>query len=425
MRIKKGIVAIAFLILLTSVQFTCSNAAAENSSSITMLDLDEAIERAVNNNYRIKVLDRTIEDMWENHVKLTDASKAIQDQLDHMENYTRLYNKLHSDGEKLTYEETQLYKMYMLMYGPEPPVMSSEELFYTYVRDRDFLHYSYWASIKNTQTNRDLMVSNISLSVRQLYENILSMQDTLALQKELLASLEFQNRQISLKFDKGLVSEYDKFVADINLAKQKLGIAKLERSLENAKMSLKQLTGIPLDHEVSLVPYDAVYPPGKPDSYEKYLEKALNSRAEVTTARLDLQVKQRELDIMKQYIRDELSTDRWEAQLSYEEKKMAYDEAIENVKSDIYDAYKSLLQKQEEVRIAQSKKSNAELQYDRTKRLYNAGLISLSDLMASEITLYQEKISLIQTVRDYNFCLYRLELACGIGPGFSNSMGGY
>ena len=128
---------------------------------------------------------------------------------------------------------------------------------------------------------------------------------------------------------------------------------------------------------------------------------------------------------MKQYIRDELSTDRWEAQLSYEEKKMAYDEAIENVKSDIYDAYKSLLQKQEEVRIAQSKKSNAELQYDRTKRLYNAGLISLSDLMASEITLYQEKISLIQTVRDYNFCLYRLELACGIGPGFSNSMGGY
>ena len=98
------------------------------------------------------------------------------------------------------------------------------------------------------------------------------MQDTLALQKELLASLEFQNRQISLKFDKGLVSEYDKFVADINLAKQKLGIAKLERSLENAKMSLKQLTGNPLDHEVSLVPYDAVSPPGKPDSYEKYLE---------------------------------------------------------------------------------------------------------------------------------------------------------
>lgn len=424
MHINKGIIALLLLFLITNVQFTYSNAAAGDSGSIAPIGLDEAIERALNNNHRIKILDRTIDEMWENHVKLTDASKAIQDQLDHMENYTRLYNKLHKNNEQLTFEETQQYSMYLMMYGATPPEMSSEELFYGYIKNRDFPHYSFWASIKNTKTNRDLMESNITLAIRQLFENILNIQDTLELQNELLESMENQNRQIHLKFENGLVSEYDKYLSDTNLVKQKINIAKLQRSLDNVKMSLKQQIGIPLGQEIELTPYDTVDFSKPLDNYESYLEKAMSNRSEVSIAKIDLQVKQRELDIIKQYIKNELLFDRWDAQQSYDEKKMIYDETVEKVRSDIYDAYKAVLRKRDEVKIAETKKGNAETQYNRAKRLFDAGLIGSNDLMAMEIALYQEKIALNQSMRDYSFNLYRLELACGIGPGYNSGMGG-
>jgi len=417
-----------FLIIILSVMSHFDSYAVEadkdSLSGLLTLTLDDAISKGLEYTNRIRVIDRALEDMWEVHVTLTDSSKEIQDYLNRIEDYKRLYDKLHNKQQQLTPEEIQQYNIFMYMFGPTPPDISREEMFYSYIKNRDFPHYSYWAEIKKATANRDVLKETISLNIRQLYDGALNLQDALEIQKELLKSMEKQNRLLHLKFEKGLVSKSELDISDINLKQQKLNIKKLERSQDNAVMMLKRQIGIPVKQKVALESYGIGEKIKAPESFDKYLEKTLVNRAEVMNAKLDLQVKQRELDIMKQYLTNELLLDRLDAQQSVDEKLLAYDEAVDNVTSDIYEAYKNVLRKQNEIKIAERKKSNAETQYEKAVLQYEQGLIASDVVSNVEISLYQAKIAYNQTIRDYLYHLYRLELASSIGPGYSSGMEG-
>lgn len=423
----KSILLLLITTVLVMSSFNSYAVEADNDSfsELLTLTLNDAVSKGLEYTNRIRVTDRALEDMWEVHVTLTDSSKEIQDHLNRIEDYSRLYDKLHNKHQQLTLEEIQQYSMFMYMFGPTPPSISREEMFFSYIKNRDFPHYSYWAEVKKATANRDVLIETISLSIRQLYDGALNLQDAQEMQKELLKSMVKQNKMLHLRFEKGLVSKSELDISDINLQQQELNIKKLERSRDNAIMSLKRQTGIPMKQKITLKSYVTGGKIKAPDSYDKYLEKALASRLEVMSVKLDLQVKQRELDIMKQYLTNELLLDRLDAQQSVDEKSLAYNEAVDNVTSDLYEAYKSVLRKQNEIKIAERRKVNAETQLKKAVLQYEQGMIGSDVVSNVETSLCQTKIAYNQTIRDYFYQLYRLELASGIGPGYNLGVGGY
>jgi hypothetical protein len=401
------------------VQASGVYAAADQENDIVALTLDECIERAVGNNYQRVSIERQVNRLWEQHNELFEMSHSIQKQLDTLSRFEKLYENS-SKGNSLTTDEAAELLIYQSIYGKTPPVYSPAEMFELFIKNRDFPHYSVWASIQNLETNKKLIDASTGMAVRQIFIGIVSAQEALELQLQLYDNMKKQNENMLVMYEKGLVSEINKFNAECSLEKQRLSIKKQKRSIDNMKMILKQKIGMPLNTDI-LLKFENKIGIKPADPYKMYLKKALANRSEILTAKMDLQVKQRESDILNQYLTNESLSARIESDIALEEKKIAYADAENKVREDITAGYQDVQTKLSNFHISVKRLQNSENQYKEAEMKYSKGLISIAELWNFEIARTQARIEYNRTIRDYNESIYRLEAACNIGPGY----GGY
>lgn len=421
---KKLVVVMLIMISLLTVPMDsyAENIAAVEKDEVIRISVEDCMSMAIEYSHQGAVLGQQMEDLWEQQIELMEMSNSIQQQLDLLDKFKRLYEK-QQKGTTLTIEEQYELLGYQYAFGPKPPEYSQQELFNRFIKNRDFPHYSVWAAYQNLKTNREVLEASIKMGVKQLFDGIVDMQDAILLQEELYANMRKQNEQMLVKYNQGLISEINKYLSDCSLEKQSLVIQQLKRSCDNMMMSLKQQIGVPLQQEVVLQ-YEDEKKIKTTKSYPALLRDALANRSEVLIAKMDLQVKQREDDIIKQYISNELLSERMESSMALEEKRIAYNEAINNVTADIYYGYHDVKLKQHDLSISLARLQNAERQYREASLKYEKGLISLSELWNVEISKVQARLGRNKSIRDNNNAVYKLESACGIGPGYSPVSGG-
>lgn len=420
--VRKIAVFLIFLIFSFSLQSFSIAQTAQSAVAVTIA-LDECLTKAVDISNQPELLDKQIKDLWEQENKMMETSNAIQQQLDMLERYKQLYKKWTTGG-TMSPEDQYDLMIYQAMFGERPPEYTSQEIFDKYIRNRDFPHYSIWASAKNLEKNKELAIYTIKTGVKQIFDGIIDLQDALVVQQKLYENMSKQHNQMLLKYKAGLISEIDKYASETSLEKQKLIVDKLKRSLENSRMTLKRQLQIPLKQEISFKSYGNSINNSSELTYQDYLKKALESRAEVLTAKMDLQVKQREDDIMKQYISCEVVDERMEAIQALEDKKIAYTEAVNKVTADITYGFKDVKFKLANMNLSLTKFQSSDRSLKNAQLQYDKGMISLSMLWNVEIENMQAKLTYEKAVRDYNNAVYKLETACGIGPGYKSGMGG-
>lgn len=386
------------------------------------LTYEDACDMALKQTHSIAEIDQAIEQLSDQYNDAIALRMEMQELLRGMDEYRKLYD-MQKNGTQLNALDRWQLGIYMGMFGPKPPEMSQTDIYKNYIVNRDITHDAVWTSLQNTKLNKETVKSSIKFGVRQIYDSILDLQDTISLQQQLYDNMLKQNKQMLRRFKLGQVSEIDKYLSEVSLNQQKLNIDKIKRNLDNLEMSLKQQLGISLKQHIILMPYKSNNL-NKNMTYKEYLEKALVNRYETIAAKRDLEQKKREQDIMKQYILNDLLTERLEIQQAVDEKQMTYNEAVENVTKDIFKGYKDITELKANVDIAGQKQENAENQYKNSNLMYQNGLISLSNLWEADINRSLAKSGYMKTLRDYTRAIDKLEAACGCGPAYATSMGG-
>ena len=423
---KRKYSALVILLLCTLLSLPLHVAAVDENTGtavVTKLTLDKSIDMASQYTHKFVELDQTIKSMWDQHTDLLNMSNNIQQQLDALNTFTSLYEKMQK-GTALTLLEQMEFQAYVSVFGSVPPRYSSEDMFNNFIKNRDFPHYAIWGSIQDLKESKDAGQSALAGGIRQLYDQILGLQDAVGLQQGLYDLMDKQNTQLVLKYNQGQASELDKYVSEVGLQQQKLAVSKLQRTLTNVEMVFKQQIGVPLNQEIVLELHSLDDGTKELPPYDGFLKSALDKRSEIVNAKMDLQVKQRELDIMKQYILNDKLVDRMDEQASVDDKTIALTEAINNVTSDVYTGYEDTKTKQQDVAIALRKKSNADRQCKDVIVEYNNGTIPLSALWSVEFQQAQAEMGYNSALRDYNSALYKLGQASGIGPAYNTGTGG-
>lgn len=422
---KRKRILILFLLLsflLMAVLLPGTVVAQDGNQPDLTITLDDAVNKALSYTHQLDLIDQSIKTMWKQSNDLMTMGNGLQQQLDVHDRYQNLYDKKRR-GEAMDASEQMTLQAYQAAFGPTPSQITLDDRFYNYVKVWDFPQYALWGSIQNLKTGKEVRKNGVVLLVRQLFDNIVNLQESLALQKELYDTKQKQYAQLIVKYNQGQASELDKYTSDVELQQLKLNIVKMQRSIDNLKMYLKQQTGLTLTQKI-ILKADDLKPADNIKPYEEYLNKALANRSEIVNAKMDLQVKQRELDIMKKYIWDEKMPDRQDAQHSVDEKTNALTEAVNSVTNDIKKGYADVNIKKKDTVIAQDKVNNAEKQYKDNLFRYEKGLIPITVLWSLETALTSAKIGYNSSIRDFNSAVYKLELASGIGPGYNTQMGG-
>ena len=384
------------------------------------LSLEDAIKKGVANDPGLTSMDISIKKMW----RVTDEDKSFkeisdntQSELDEMDEYYKLSERKRLYDNLTNFEEELIVK-YRDKYGDAP--YYRQTLYENYLNGRAFSNYSSWLQILSLKDTYDTSKAKLEGDIQAMYYNLLYATEQYESLEDSLNTMEKQYSGIALKYQKGLVSELDKYKFEVELSKKRLQLQKSKRNREYQELVLKQVCGIERSQSIELTSRDAgLNKKYSLDTYKNYCEKALANRSEVVNAKLKLEVFIKELEYYDKYIKQKYAFDRTNLQQQVEDAEFAVNQNILNVTNDIQAAYTAVKSVQSEMEIQKRNAQNKKFDYNIAEKKYSQGLISLVDLWSSKDAASSAEIEYKKAQRNMDYSLCKLELACTLGPAYN------
>ncbi|MBI9014182.1 MAG: TolC family protein [Clostridiales bacterium] len=409
---KMSALIIAFLLTINCSVF------AESEISI-----DQTIELATEDQSVLERIDSTLEKLWDNYNAAKERKKQIESTLASLEAFEELYEKKYEAGESLTVEESIELEGYIKKYGDEPPNYTNQEMLDLFIIPRDFGYKSAYAEIEKLRNTKQTIIPGIESNVRELYNQVISFQAALDLQDSYLTLNIEQHDEMVLNYELGEIKPEDLILSEMNLSIMMMQVEQLTNNLDTLKMKFNKLIDVSITEEFVLIDtlssvedIFAAEPLHK--SLEVYLEEALMNRAEIKNARIDYEVKEREDSIIRDFLSNELLTDRVSAEVALVEAAYNLEQAEVLVVDDVSDGYVTMMTYWKDYLLSvESYKLQVDA-YEHMKRQYELGQISSMDLSFADYQI-EEAINKVETnLRNYMLSIEKMAIASGIGPAY-------
>lgn len=363
-------------------------------------------------------------------VKFTNGTLSLSNTLSYLNSYSE------SD------DETDKYFSNGLTLSLDQPIFTYNET----KMDLRKLELDYENSALDFALQKLTIEKNVTQSFYTVYQNQMSLQ---------IAEEEYQNQKksyeiIKNKVEAGLAAREELFQAELNLASSKSEFQNQEVEVENAKDEFKQLIGLSLYEEITIladVSIDTVNV-----DMEKAISNALTNRMELRQREIDIQNAQFDLIVAKatnefkgnisfsvglsgenkeipnvyssptdnEDIALSLEIPIWDwgqrksvikaSELSLQAEEISFEEEKNDIILNIRQSYRSLKNLLNQIDIARQNVKNAELTYDINLERYENGDLTSMDLDEYQTQLSEEKMNLTNAIIEYKIELLNLKI---------------
>lgn len=400
------------------------NADGQDSDNIIQplkLSLDDAVKKAIENSAELTSIDISIKKLW----RVTDKNKTFGELSSYTQNQLELINtyfQLFERGRKydnLTYQEEQEIQMYKSLFGDIPAPYSRQQLYERYINGTVIPYYSSWLQVLNLTHSYDSSKACLQGEVQSMYFNLLYITDLYESLESSLNTMEKQYSGMLLKYEKGLISDLEKYKYENSLNKKKLELNKQKRNKELQELIFKQKCGIECSQKIELTSREVgLNKEYKLDAFSDYYNKALLNRSEVVGAKFQKEVLTKELEYVDKYINQRYSFDRTVLEQQVEDAGFSVSQNILNVTGDIQAAYTDVTFVQSQMDIQKRNAKNKKADYDISVKKYSQGQISLIELFDAKDAASTAEIEYKKAQRDMAYSFYRFDLACQLGPAY-------
>ena len=409
---KMSVLIIAFLLTINCSVFA--------ESDIT---IDQAIELATEDQSVLERIDSTMQKLWDNYNAAQERKKQIESTLASLEAFEELYEKKYMAGESLTPEESIELEGYIKKYGDEPPNYTNQEMLDLFIIPRDFGYKSAYAEIQKLRNTKQTVIPSIESNVRELYNQVISFQSTLDLQESYLTLNIAQHEEMILNYELGEIKSEDLILSEMSLSIMTMQVEQLTNNLDTLKMKFNKLIDVSITEEFVLIDTlssveDIFAAEPLHNSLEVYLDQALMNRAEIKNARIDYEIKEREDSIIKDYLSNELLTDRVSAEVALVEASYNLEQAEALVVDDVSDGYVTMMTYWNDYSLSVESYQLQVDTYEHIKTQYELGQISSMDLYFADYQLEQAINKVESNLRNYMLSIEKMAIASGIGPAY-------
>lgn len=372
-----SLITIIFIFILSFSGTLADNALVEES-----LDIEKAAINIINNSSDIKSVERSI--------------KSAEDQYANM-NTTRqqILNAMSKTGGN----SFSLYKSYEL------------------------LPYQIEYSITAANNTKENTVASVRLQAYTLYINLLKIKYSVDLQTDLVKNLQDNYNKSSINYKNGKITKNDLRLIEINLEKAKMQLNQYKRNYDSALMALNKSMGKDINTKYNSLIDNNIVPSMEIQSLESYMNKALESRAEVLNAKANIAYQNKSFEFDKlNYTTSQKDYDDYmqKAQYDLDQIQYQYDITKIDIQSEINTGYKNLLNKLKSCESAQKQCEIAKYNYETAEKSYELANITLYELENAKISYTQSQINLKNAQLDLWLYEIKMDYASGIGPGLSN-----
>ncbi|KGK90759.1 TolC family protein [Clostridium sp. HMP27] len=449
------------------------NIKASSTEDGTVLNLtkEKAVEMALSNADNFQKLDTISKNMNVQLDMALDLKEKMQETLDAIQNYKNLYSRIkkiegnpaydlrqqlillnnknpkspedeemikkleeeiensplskdeEKEWEKIRLLPGQLAKIevYKRMFGGNPPNYTPKEEFNMFIKNRDFVWYSVDKEIKKLDLSKEAAAESIKNSVAELYDNIVQLKSAINLQNNVYNNQKREYNNLVIKVSQGQISETEKIIAEAELNKLKLQIGSITRTKESLEMALKKLLGESLTRRVNIegqyISLESI------PNIESLVNNALSKRSEIKSAQIDINVKEREFDIAKGYLKSE-DNDLKKIESEVVQKKLILNNVENNIKSEINKAFLEVQEKEIIIDLNKAKLENNKKQLELMEQRYKQGIIPMSTILNFNLAILSAEMEYQNSMLDLNKSINKLKSASEIGPSYYESISG-
>jgi outer membrane protein TolC len=307
-------------------------------------------------------------------------------------------------------------------------------------------------NLENATLAYKIQLLNLEKTVAQYFYAIYQRQMALQIAKE-----EYQNQKVSYdiiadKVEAGISAVEEKYQAELNLATSKSNLQNKKVDLENSQDQFKQLIGMSLFDSISLVT-DIDYTKVQVN-LQSAIENGLQNRLELRQREIDLE--NANFDLIESSATNEFRADLdlsvglmgndenfvnvydkpttspqfeiklavpiydWgqrkarirAAEADLEATRIQQDQQETDITINIMQVYRSLLNLENQITIAEQNEVNAQLTYDINLERYRNGDLTSIDLERFQNQLSEKKMNKVNSLIDYKLELLNLKIQC-------------
>lgn len=237
----------------------------------------------------------------------------------------------------------------------------------------------------------------LALEIEEAYYNVLKAERALTLARENLNRMEKQLEDVRTKFSLGMVARIDVLRNELEVDRAKLDVEKARNSLDLARAKLGALLGKGLEATFTLSTSLTFEP--QPLDLGTCVAYALEHRPEVKEKEESLALRKKEVEVLTSYTP---ALEREKARINLSVAEAELEDTKESIILEVRQKFSDLLSAQQNVPIAEKNVEVARESLSIQKARFDAGVITLLDLLDAQSSLYEAESNYLQAVFDYN-----------------------
>lgn len=261
------------------------------------------------------------------------------------------------------------------------------------------------------QHNRELARQDLIMQVSQAYYEVLRTEMALELAERALAQSRAQLESTKVYHEQGMLSDVDLLAAESQAATAELDRNRAQANQITARMNLNRLLGRDLEAPFELIDQLRDVQP-VPVDLETAVASALQNRVEVQRARDNVELRQKELQVNDNPYTPPLTIQK--ARLALERAELELKQREIEILLEVRQNYQSVIEAEARIPIQEKNATRAQESQRIAQIRYDAGLITSVDLIDAQRAAFQAEMQSIQAVFDYQIALARFSRSAGL-----------
>lgn len=365
---------------LTTTLFSSTVFAAEPAQNL--LDVDKAVNMAIENSYSLKKLDINIDELKN---KYADAQKNAAN-YDTNLSYIDFTQNRYNDSMKLNL-----------------------------IKGRDFTQLEYKYAIFQYTNIREAAKNELTYNIYKLYSGLVSLKEGLDTEQQNFNNVEDQYKKAQLQLQLGLIAKADLKTSEASYLAEKAKLNQYQRQYDAYTKQLNQLLGMDINIKYTGFTKDNLATSAAAKSYDDYVNDAIANRVKIKNDNEMINTKKSELESVRGIYSDTTSAQYKVAEYPVEAAKNKLDTDKIDVSIEINKLYSDLQVKVKKLEPAKKDYDSMKKTYDKALQSYNVGLISKIDFDKAAVGLKAKEIALKSAERDVWLAQTSLDYASGAG----------
>ncbi|AWI03140.1 TolC family protein [Clostridium drakei] len=364
---------------LTTTLFSSTVFAAQPTQNL--LDVDKAVNMAVENSYSLKKLDINIDQLKNKYEDSQRNAAKYNDQLRYIQ-YTQSYN----DSMKLNL-----------------------------VKARDFYQLEYKYAIFQYTNIKEAVKNELTFNIYKLYSGLVSLKEGLDVEQQNFNNVEDQYKKAQLQLQLGLVSKVEVKNSEAAYTAEKAKLTQLQRQYDAYTKQLNQLLGVDINTKYTGFTKDNLATSAGTKNYDDYVNDAFTNRVKIKNDNEMISTKNIEFNFVKGIYSNSNTAEYKVAEYPVEAAKNKLDTDKIDISIEINNLYNDLQVKAKKLEPVKKDYDSMKKTYDKALQSYNLGLISKIDFDKATVGLKAKESALKSAQRDVWLAQISLEYASNAG----------